>query len=328
MTYKVQNGVHIVEVPVEDFRVEMCDANKKSAAQKDYCNAGFFSFPSENGVKFTLPVAHLVADYAATCSYTRKYCEERGSFDGNKFYFDNSKWFYMNPTGGHSVSTLIVEDAKASIADIAVLPREAQYAISGIPIMRNGADVKYDPYVVGQGWDGSPMRATWHTFVGLKQGDKNIYVMGMKTTTSNMVKTAEAFKKFKALGFYDVIKLDGGGSFHFNVNGKAVASTLENRRINTIIRFDAQDPAPSTDTPKKETNPYSMPSTVLKQWGTNKEGNKWLQWQLTAANYPCDIDGCFGPNTLKQVKAFQKAKGVAVDGKVGPATRAELLKTV
>ena len=35
----------------------------------------------------------------------------------------------------------------------------------------------------------------------------------------------------------------------------------------------------------------------------------------------------YGTKTLEQVKAFQKAKGLTVDGYVGPATRLVLLNT-
>lgn len=323
MTYRVQNGIHIVEIPVKDFRIEMCDAKKKGAAKQNYCNAGFFSTHHENLSAFTLPVAHLVCDYGATNKYNRKYCEERGDFDGNKFRFDSSQWSYMNDFCGHDVTTLLVAGNYAYCADVRALPDAIDYAISGVPIMRHGADVKYDPYVIGQGWDSSPVRATWHTFVGVNASGDTIYVMGMKTTTSNMIRTAEAFKKFKNFGLYDVIKLDGGGSFYFNVNGKTVASTAENRLINTIIHFGKTDVNGSHSA--GTANPYAQPKCTLKQWGANKEGNLWLQWQLTFAGYACDIDGCFGPGTLKQVKAFQEDHGLEVDGKVGPATRTTLL---
>ena len=78
MNYYVQNGIHIVEVPVKDFKVVMCDAKKKSAAKKNYCNAGFFANYSEQGQPFTLPVAHLVCDYDADSKWVKHYCSERG----------------------------------------------------------------------------------------------------------------------------------------------------------------------------------------------------------------------------------------------------------
>lgn len=323
MKYTVTNGIHVVEVPLGDFRIDLCDAKKKSAAQKDYCNAGFFATYHEKGSAFTLPVAHLKCDYSAASPYTKKYCEERGSFEGNKFCFDSSKWSYMNDFCNKKVSTLLVYDDMAYIVDTIVLPKDAKYAISGVPIMRDGKDVQFKTYVVGQGWDASSLYATWHTFIGMKQGNKAIYVMGMKTTRSNMITSAEAFKKFRDLGMHNVIKLDGGGSFYFNVGGKAVASTLENRLINTIIHF-----GPTSSREDKSANPYKEPAAVLKQWNSNKEGNKWLQWQLTAAGYACDVDGCFGPGTLEQVKTFQRDQGLVVDGKVGPATRAALNNAV
>lgn len=150
----------------------------------------------------------------------RKYCVERGRFvHPKKFEFNSAGWSFDNPIFKKNVSTLTVSNGHANISDIVELPTGLDYAISGVPIMRNGADVKFDSYVRGQGWDEGSLYATWHTFVGLKQNDNKIYVMGMRTTTGNMILTAEAYRKFKTLGFYDVIKLDGGGSFHFNVDG-------------------------------------------------------------------------------------------------------------
>lgn len=231
------SDIYVVEVPIKDFKIVMNDNKKKSALSKNYCNAGFFANYKENNKLFTLPVAHLVCDYDSDSQYTKKYCTERGKFDGDKFIFDSSKWSYGNPFYKKSISTLLVKDNKAEIKEVISIPLECDYAISGIPIIKNGYLVNFENDVMSQGWDGSSLYATWHTFVGLKKNSNIIYVMGMKTTTWNMVKTNEAYQKFKALGMYDVIKLDGGGSFHMNVNGKAVASTWENRHINTVISF-------------------------------------------------------------------------------------------
>ena len=236
MKYSYKNGIHIAEVPVEDFRVILYDARKKSMG-KNRCTGGFFGNYSEKGNKFTLPVGHLVCDYAATEKWTRFYCEQRGKFNGDKFRFDSGAWEYMNNLHGKAISTLVIEGGKANVQDMIHAPESASYAISGIPIMRNGEDVIFKTYVKGQGWDASSLYATWHTFVGIKENDaKTLYVMGMKTTTSNMIYGMEAFKKFKPLGFRDIIKLDGGGSFYYNAAGKQV-STLENRRICTILDF-------------------------------------------------------------------------------------------
>lgn len=239
MKYTKQNNIYIIEVPVSDFKIIMNDSPKKSALPKNYCNAGFFANYDENNQYFTLPVAHLVCDYDATSKYTKKYCTERGKFNGNKFTFDSSTWSYCNAHYKKAISTLLTKNDKAEIKEIASIPTGYNYAISGIPIMKNGSSVNFEKNVQSQGWDSSPLYGTWHIFVGLKKNDnKNIYIIGMETTTWNMVKTNEAYKKLKTLGMYDVIKLDGGGSFYMNVNGKAVASTWEDRRINTVISFN------------------------------------------------------------------------------------------
>lgn len=314
MKYTVQNGIHIAAVPVSDFRILLYDAKKKSMG-KNRCTGGFFGTYHEGNQAFTLPAGHLVCDYAATSAWTRHYCEERGSFNGDKFRFDSGTWKYNNALHGKAISTLVVAKGKASIQDMPHAPTDCDYSVAGVPVLRNGNDVKWASYVSGQGWEASALRATWHVFLGVKDRYADtIYVMGMKTTSKNMILTAEAYKKFKALGFQDVIKLDGGGSFYFNAGGK-VTSTLENRRICSIIDMGAMEASQ---------NPYKVPTKVLVQGNSDRTGNRWLQWELTDHGYPCDIDGYFGPGTKKQLKAYQADHGLEVDGCCGPATKASL----
>lgn len=317
MHYSKKNGIHIVEVAAEDFKIVMVDKKKKSAAKSNYINANFFGcFQGSNG-NFTLPVGHIVCDFDAP-DETEFYCKERGSFEDKKFIFNSSTFSYMNSLYGNAVSTLIVSDGKATIDEVKDLP-DCDYAIAGIPVMRNGNDVKFATDVKKQGWGSSSLYGTWHAFVGLKTDRTKIYVIGMRTYTANMITSAEAFKKLKALGFVDVIKLDGGGSFVMNVNGRAVASTSENRRINAIITFGGASSA-------ENENPYKKPVVTLKKGNLFKEYNRWLQWQLNSFGFDCEIDGSFGAGTLAQVKAFQKSVGLDPDGMVGPATRAALTK--
>lgn len=322
MKYYVTNNIHIVEIPVEDFSIVMNDSKKKTAAAKNFANAGFFATYKEGGATFTLPVGHIICDFKASNQYVKKYCQDRGKFlTTTKYQLDSGKWRQGNSFYNKALSTLIVKDNKASIIDLTTLPTGCDYAISGIPIMNNGADIKFNPYVKNQGWSGGELYGTWHTFIGLKADGKIIYLMGMKTISGNMITSAEAFKKFKALNMYDVIKLDGGGSFHMNVNGKAVASTAENRLINSIICWKDN----ANNTIQKEENPYPVPTVTLKQGNKNTLFNKWLQWQLNMLGFPCSIDGSFGPATLKQVLNFQKSRKLDQDGSVGPATRKALI---
>ena len=327
MKYTKINNIHIVEIPVQDFKIVMNDSAKKTAEKDNYCNAGFFATYHENKQPFTLPVAHLLCDHKATNQYNKKYCQERGKFNGNKFTFDSSTWSYQNPCHEKAISTLLVSDTEAKIDDIVSLPQSYNYALGGIPIMRDGEDVTFNTYVKGQGWDASSLYATWHIFAGLKQKTSNvIYIMSMKTTTSNMIKSAEAFNKFKQLGFYDVIKLDGGGSTYLKVNGKAVVSTLENRRINNIILFsETKKTTDTTNNTIVSTNPYKEPTVVVKSSKKYNENALWVQWQLNSLGFDCGkVDGFFGTDTLTAVLTFQEKTGLRQDGKVGPATRAVL----
>lgn len=49
-----------------------------------------------------------------------------------------------------------------------------------------------------------------------------------------------------------------------------------------------------------------------------------IQELLTKAGFPTEVDGIYGPDTTAKVKAFQKARGLVVDGDVGPKTWAAL----
>jgi len=74
-------------------------------------------------------------------------------------------------------------------------------------------------------------------------------------------------------------------------------------------------------------NPVYLPTL---QKGSRGESVKALQILLTGTEpgYPCGkygIDGDFGSATENAVRNFQKAKGIEVDGIVGPVTWAKLM---
>ena len=119
--YYQAGDIHVVEIPVAGFAIKMVDKGKRDCGE-DVANAGFFARYTEQGDSFTLPVAHLVCDYEAESPHTRRYCQERGRFQGDKYFFDSSAWSYMNPFAGKAVSTLIVHDGVAEIRDITSLP--------------------------------------------------------------------------------------------------------------------------------------------------------------------------------------------------------------
>jgi len=227
-------NIRIKEIPTSRFTILMVDRPKDECGANT-ANAGYFGKYTEGSAEFTLPSGHLICDFVADSEWTRHYCEERGSFDGSKFRFDSSTWSYQNEFYGKAISTLIVKNGIASIVDTTTLP-EADYAIAGVPVLRNGEDCSWDNYVTKQGWGAATVRPTWHNFVGLKDKDDVVYLVSMKTTTSNMISSSEAFNALKGYGFKDVIKVDGGGSFYADYDSLR-SDTGGARRINTIFAF-------------------------------------------------------------------------------------------
>ena len=237
MKYYVQDNVHTIECSVDEFSLVLVNQRKQAIKYDTFTNANFFGSYNEPGEAFTLPAGHLVADYASDSEWVRHYCEERGKFIDDKFYFDSNTWRYGNQFYQKSLSTFVIENNKAKIVETQSLSDTYQYAVSGVPVMRKGADVKFYGDVTGQGYDASTLYSTKHIFIALKKNDAKIYVLGYKTTTSNMVYSGEIFKKLSGLGYYDAIKLDGGGSYHFKVRGEVKDTTSENRRINAVIKI-------------------------------------------------------------------------------------------
>ena len=70
-----------------------------------------------------------------------------------------------------------------------------------------------------------------------------VYVMGWQSRTANLLDSGEAARVFRGLGFTDVLKLDGGGSYYQSRDG-AVSKTAENRRINSVLRWTAREEEP------------------------------------------------------------------------------------
>lgn len=69
--------------------------------------------------------------------------------------------------------------------------------------------------------------------------------------------------------------------------------------------------------------PATLPEAVL-TLGDRGQQIRLLQERLNADGATLKVDGDFGRGTLAAVMAFQAAKGLTVDGAVGPRTRAAL----
>lgn len=87
------------------------------------------------------------------------------------------------------------------------------------------------------------------------------------------------------------------------------------------------EPKKETETKKETTGVCNVEVKVLKK-GAKGNAVKALQTLLIGAGYSCGskgADGSFGGDTEAAVKAYQKAKKIAVDGSVGPKTWSKLL---
>jgi hypothetical protein len=200
--------VHVQVIDPWNFSIKRANKNKKDINEQNYANAGFFAKSSDGS---TIPVGNLVID--------GKVITEAGN---------QPDW--LN-TFGKRQTTLIVynnndiefveKDNVSSVPDV-------KYAISGIPIIRNGYKVSMED-IKAEGYFGNELYDTWHGFLGIR--DNRIVYVAAKLDFELMVYLLEV------LGIEDAIKLDGGGSFILH-NGAFEIATAENRRIDNIIVWE------------------------------------------------------------------------------------------
>jgi hypothetical protein len=111
-------------------------------------------------------------------------------------------------------------------------------------------------------------------------------------------------------------------------NGGMVARKVRDRR--RVVNFVR--PSFSGSDEVKRLGPPSYPGQVIRR-GTTGRAVRQIQARLNTVargkhgvlgNKPLEVDGEFGPNTERVVKAFQQHHGLEVDGEVGPRTWAKL----
>lgn len=71
---------------------------------------------------------------------------------------------------------------------------------------------------------------------------------------------------------------------------------------------------------------YTYPTRTLYKKSPMMNGNdvKWLQSALSYLGYSCSVDGYLGAETANQIRAYQSANGLTVDGKAGTKTLSSL----
>lgn len=216
----------------KDFAIIYHDKDKRKGGVKRYINGGFFAnYRSEDGEVYTLPVANLACDIKEIPAAAKGNLFEH--VYGNHLVYgtaDNATKQFASK----KVSTLLVPySGKPTIERVDKIPSGIKYAVSGVPVVADKKPVDMT-YVNAEGWDGSTTYGTSRNMLGIRNGE--IWVLTLKTTSANYIKSGEVWRKIQGEGFEDVIALDGGGSY-IRVEGIKRRSTGGSRAVNNIIAF-------------------------------------------------------------------------------------------
>lgn len=216
----------------KDFAIIYHDADKRKGGVKRFINGGFFAnYRSEDGKVYTLPVANLACDIKEIPAAAKGNLFEH--VYGNHLVYsiaDNA----TKQFAGKKVSTLLVPySGKPTIERVDKIPSGIKYAVSGVPVVVDKKPVDMS-CVNAEGWDSSTTYGTSRNMLGIRSGE--IWVLTLKTTSANYIKSGEVWRKIQGEGFEDVIALDGGGSY-IRVEGIKRRSTGGSRAVNNIIAF-------------------------------------------------------------------------------------------
>lgn len=222
----------ITYIHAKDFAIIYHDADKRKGVVKRYINGGFFAnYRTEDGEVYTLPVANLACDIKEIPAAAKGNLFEH--VYGNHLVYsivDNATKQFV----GKKVSTLLVPySGKPTIERVDKIPSGIKYAVSGVPVVVDKKPVDMS-YVNAEGWDSSTTYGTSRNMLGIRSGE--IWVLTLKTTSANYIKSGEVWRKIQGEGFEDVIALDGGGSY-IRVEGIKRRSTGGSRAVNNIIAF-------------------------------------------------------------------------------------------
>lgn len=139
----------------------------------------------------------------------------------------------------------------------------------------------------------------------------------------------------------DFLMEELNGAYKGVLNGIKAATTI--RQASDIVLTQFERPADQSENAKRYraslgeklydeykksggsdtiiVNPYKEPTSNV---AMARDEVRWIQYQLNAKGYKLSVDGIWGNHTEEMVRAFQADNGLAVDGIVGPATRAKL----
>ena len=200
---KIPDNVYVQEISPENFQMKVCDSRKRQVGISKYFNAGFFSGNDST----TVPIGNLACG-GSIISQAK----------------DNAGW--INVAKKKLTTIYTTKEGACGIVKTDNLEEISglKEAVSGIPIIVGGRRISMEE-ITEEGYFGNECYDTWHGFLGIRHG-KLCYV-AMKCSFNAMCWT------LVALGIYDAIKLDGGGSFILH-DVKELEGTSENRRIHNV----------------------------------------------------------------------------------------------
>ena len=200
--------IYVKELDTKHIHFVIFDNNKRYFQVKNYFNLGFFHRKPDG---YIMPVGHFV-----TC--------------GTNLSDDSYQQFM--PTYGKALSTLcIYNNYTTKISKIVNIDNidGLRYAISGMPILKNGkavslSDIKYE------GYSCKNLHNTWHGFLGLRHDGQLVYIAA-KCEYKDM---ANILIKHNLV---NAIKIDGGGSFIYKNEDGDIVATFGNRKIHNVCCF-------------------------------------------------------------------------------------------
>lgn len=244
------NDVHVQVIDPWNFKIYDVDERKKNINFDNYANAGFFATLNSGE---TIPVGNLV-------------------IDGHIITDAKNQADWLS-TARKKQTTLVVHNDNTvefvQTDDMMTVPA-VKYAISGVPIIRNGYRVGSVNYFLGLGeiptsishYGGQDNNITFDDFTfAMYEETKDLTLDAIKAegySGAELYDTWHGFIGIRAnrlvyvaakldfelmvyllevLGIRDAIKLDGGGSFILH-NGSFEVATPENRRINNVITWE------------------------------------------------------------------------------------------
>ena len=147
------NNVHAQVILPSAFKIKTIDTKKSNIEEDNFANAGYFALLGDSS---TIPIGNLV-------------------IDGQVITDAASQPNWLN-TYNHSLSTITVDynDTPHFTWAKDFKAKEVKYAISGIPIIRNGYKVSMS-VIKEEGYFGNELYSTWHGFLGVR-GKKLVYV--------------------------------------------------------------------------------------------------------------------------------------------------------